>query len=252
MTEYAILLPGVEDRWATATDEQRAATYARHGEFAAALAERGHTVTDGAELTHSKEAKVVRGTAGDVTVTDGPYAETVEQLTGFYIVRSDNIDDLLDVCGILLGSAEAPLGGAIEVRACAPSPEEEPPDAVPPPHCLRGVDVVPVDGGALPGVLRCAPRLRAGGECAWVPRRRRGTRDHRPGLHRAPRGRGVAADRGPVRRNRRADRGFYVVDLPDELAAQEVAQHLPRQYIVEVRPEIDIDGYERSAPATSG
>jgi hypothetical protein len=44
--------------------------------------------------------------------------------------------------------------------------------------------------------------------------------------------------------------GFYVIDVPDEEAAQEIAQCLPRQYTVEVRPTIDIDGYERSdAPA---
>ena len=97
MTEYAILLPGDESRWAAATDEQRAEAYARHGEFAAALAARGHTITGGAELTHSKDAKVVRGDAGNVTVTDGPYAETVEQLTGFYVVRTDDVDDLLDL-----------------------------------------------------------------------------------------------------------------------------------------------------------
>jgi hypothetical protein len=115
MTEYAILLPGDESRWAAATDEQRTATYARHGEFAAALAARGHTITGGAELTHSKDAKVVRGDAGNVTVTDGPYAETVEQLTGFYVVRTDDLDDLLDVCQIL-----ADGDGAVEVRACVP------------------------------------------------------------------------------------------------------------------------------------
>jgi hypothetical protein len=50
-----------------------------------------------------------------VTVTDGPYAETVEQLTGFYVVRSDDLDDLLDVCRIL-----ADGDGAVEVRACVP------------------------------------------------------------------------------------------------------------------------------------
>ncbi|HEU4999361.1 MAG TPA: YciI family protein, partial [Lapillicoccus sp.] len=44
--------------------------------------------------------------------------------------------------------------------------------------------------------------------------------------------------------------GFYVIDVPDQQAAQEIAQCLPRQYTVEVRPTIDIDGYERShAPA---
>jgi len=44
--------------------------------------------------------------------------------------------------------------------------------------------------------------------------------------------------------------GFYLIDVPDERAAQEAAQCLPRQYTVEVRPSIDIDGYERSDPPT--
>ena len=47
MTEYAILLTGHEDRWANATAEERAATFARHERFTVALAEHGHTVTGG-------------------------------------------------------------------------------------------------------------------------------------------------------------------------------------------------------------
>ena len=42
--------------------------------------------------------------------------------------------------------------------------------------------------------------------------------------------------------------GFYLIDVPDERAAQEAAQCLPRQYTVEVRPSIEIEGYERSDP----
>ena len=42
--------------------------------------------------------------------------------------------------------------------------------------------------------------------------------------------------------------GFYLLDMLDEAAAQEAVQHLPRQYTLEVRPVVDIDGYERSAP----
>jgi len=118
MTEYAILLTGDEDAWANATEEQRATTFARHDEFTRALGERGHEVYGGAELTHTKGGKVVRGTRGAVTVTDGPYAEAAEQLGGFYLVRSDNLDDLLDVCGIL-----ADGDGAIEVRECVPAPD---------------------------------------------------------------------------------------------------------------------------------
>jgi hypothetical protein len=112
MAEYVILLPGDEAVWQAATAEERLATYARHREFADELAARGHRVTGGAELSHSSTARTVRATDGGVTVTDGPYAETVEQLTGFYIVESSDLDDLVRVCGILADS-----GGGVEVRA---------------------------------------------------------------------------------------------------------------------------------------
>ena len=116
MTEYAVLFPGREDDWDRATTQERAATYDKHREFAEALAARGHKVTGGAELVHTREATVVRRVDGELAITQGPYAETVEQLTGFYTVVSDDLDDLLQICGIL---AEA--DGGIEVRACVPS-----------------------------------------------------------------------------------------------------------------------------------
>ena len=111
MTTYAVLLPGDEATWESASEEQRAAMYAKHGEFARLLEERGHKVTGGAELTHSRGAKVVRRSGAGITVTDGPYAETVEQLTGFYTIETDDLDDLLEVVGVLAD------GHAVEVRA---------------------------------------------------------------------------------------------------------------------------------------
>jgi hypothetical protein len=113
MTQYAVLLPGDESTWESATAEQKQAMYARHDEFSRLLAERGHKVTGGAELTHSRTAKLVRRTGDAITVTDGPYTETAEQLTGFYVIESDDLDDLLQVVGHLAGGE-----GAIEVRAC--------------------------------------------------------------------------------------------------------------------------------------
>ena len=112
MTTYAVLLPGDESTWASATAEQRAAMYEMHSRFAELLAQRGHKVTGGAELTHSSTGKIVSGSLDSVTVTEGPYAETAEQLTGFYTVETDDLEDLLNVVGIL---AE---GGRVEVRAC--------------------------------------------------------------------------------------------------------------------------------------
>jgi hypothetical protein len=116
--DYAVLLPGDESSWAAADADQRAAVYDRHLEFMKLLAERGHQMIGGAELTPSQQAKVVRGSRGSVTVTDGPYAETVEQLTGFYLVRTNDLDDLFDLCGLLAGNA------AVEVRALVPPSTE--------------------------------------------------------------------------------------------------------------------------------
>lgn len=111
-TEYVILLPGDENAWESSDDDARAAVYAKHEEFMKTLRENGHTVTGGAELTHSRGAKVVRSSGRELAVTDGPYAETAEQLTGFYLVKTDDLDDLLTVCGILAG-----VEGGVEVRA---------------------------------------------------------------------------------------------------------------------------------------
>ena len=111
-TTYAVLLPGDEKTWAEVGPEERTRVYGLHGQFMRLLEERGHRLTGGAELTHSAEAKVLRGTLDRVSVTDGPYAETVEQLTGFYLVETDDLDDLLNLCGLLSE------GEPVEVRAC--------------------------------------------------------------------------------------------------------------------------------------
>jgi hypothetical protein len=117
MTQYVILLPGDEARWQAATEAERAAAYDRHRRFMDLLQERGHRLIGGAELTHSREARVVRGELDAVTVSEGPYAETVEQLTGFYGVESDDLDDLLNLCGLLAGA------GGVEVRAAVEAPQ---------------------------------------------------------------------------------------------------------------------------------
>ena len=115
MTQYVVLLPGDESAWEDTPQADKERVYSIHREFAQALEERGHKVTGGSELAHSRDAKVLRTASdGTHTVTDGPYAETVEQLTGFYVVDSPDLDDLIEVCKIL-GRGE----GAIEIRAAA-------------------------------------------------------------------------------------------------------------------------------------
>ena len=119
MTTYVILLPGDESTWEAATQADRAAVYAEHERFSRTLEERGHRIVGGAELAHSREARVVRGGDDGPVVSDGPYAETVEQLSGFYLVESEDLDDLARACGILATS-----GGAVEIRACLAAPDQ--------------------------------------------------------------------------------------------------------------------------------
>ena len=112
-TEYAVLIVGDETTYQAATPEEHTEVMQRHMEFARLLAERGHTVTAGAELTASTTARVLRDTGAGHAVTDGPFAEGAEQLGGFYTVRTSDLDDLVEVCKVL-----AVGGDAIEIRAC--------------------------------------------------------------------------------------------------------------------------------------
>ena len=119
MTEYIVLIPDSEKDWAAASEEERQRVYGKHREFAAALAERGHKMTGGAELAPASAGRVVRRDgSGGLAITDGPYAEAAEQLSGFYLVDTDDLDGLLETVGIL-----AEGEGAIEVRECLSGPD---------------------------------------------------------------------------------------------------------------------------------
>lgn len=119
MTDYVVLLPGDEAAWEALSAEEQAAVFAKHDEFAQALEARGHQVTGGAELANSRHARTLRtDDQGHHVVTDGPYTETVEQLSGFYLVTSEDLDDLVEVCKILADGE-----GGIEVRECLQAPQ---------------------------------------------------------------------------------------------------------------------------------
>jgi len=102
MTEYLITIPGDEAVWGARTEADNRLVGDAHRAFVAALTVRGHRVSAGGELTSLAEAKVVRRTNRGSLVTDGPYAEAAEQAGGFYLVESDDLDDLLAIVGELV------------------------------------------------------------------------------------------------------------------------------------------------------
>ena len=73
------------------------------------MQERGQLVS-GLELDIAPAAKTVRD--GDALVTDGPYAETREQLGGFFVVDCDGLDEAIELAAL----APVAATGSVEIR----------------------------------------------------------------------------------------------------------------------------------------
>jgi hypothetical protein len=63
-------------------------------------------------LRPASSATVVRSAGGDISMTDGPYAETKEQMGGFWIIEVADLDAALDWAA----KAAAACEGPVEVR----------------------------------------------------------------------------------------------------------------------------------------
>jgi hypothetical protein len=83
-----------ESQYANATPEDVAAVFAAHGEFGEAAGKAGVFV-GGDGLQPSATATTVRVRDGERLLTDGPYAETKEQLGGFYMLECKDLDEAL-------------------------------------------------------------------------------------------------------------------------------------------------------------
>jgi hypothetical protein len=112
MTTYIVLIPGDEDAWEAGSDAQHQQVFDRHEQFQKLLAERGDRVVATGGLEHSRHARLIRRDgSGAVRMTEGPFAESVEQVSGFYLVETNDADGLFEACEIL-----AEIETAVEVR----------------------------------------------------------------------------------------------------------------------------------------
>jgi hypothetical protein len=113
VTDYVILFPAdSEAEWDQGTESDHQGTYDTDVEFGRLLEQRGGRITGGAELASTRRTRVVRrGPNGTSLVTAGPYAESVEQLSGFYLVSTDDEEGLLEAARVLTRSHPA-----VEIR----------------------------------------------------------------------------------------------------------------------------------------
>jgi hypothetical protein len=87
------------DRWDSADDAYRERCFADYRAFSSAVRARG-TMVAGDALHRPAEARTVRPGA-DRAVTEGPYAETVEELGGFYLVDLPDLATAVEVAALL-------------------------------------------------------------------------------------------------------------------------------------------------------
>lgn len=88
------LIYGDETSWENAGDAQRQAVYERYRSFGVSA---NGKIVDGAELAPTRTATTVRVHDGKTVVTDGPFAETKEQLGGFYVFDVDSLDEATEL-----------------------------------------------------------------------------------------------------------------------------------------------------------
>ena len=109
--EYMILIYGDESAFGGLKEAQLKAMYAEYGTYTQELMKAG-VMRSGSELKPASTATTVRLRSGKVLTTDGPFAETKEQLGGYYLIDVPNLDVAVKWAGKCPGAKT----GSVEVR----------------------------------------------------------------------------------------------------------------------------------------
>ncbi len=113
--QYMLLIYDDEKLWAGMSDAERGAIYGEYGAYTQGLRDTGAFVA-GDALQPTAAATTVRVRDAEQLVTDGPFAETKEQLGGYYVVEANDVDEAI----ALAERIPAARGGTIEVRPLVP------------------------------------------------------------------------------------------------------------------------------------
>lgn len=108
---YALLICGDESAQAAASPEETSAMMQAYEAFGADMGARG-VLQGGERLRPTTDATTVRVTNGEVLVSDGPFAETKEQMGGFYLIDCKDLDEAIEIAS----KVPAAQHGTIEVR----------------------------------------------------------------------------------------------------------------------------------------
>jgi hypothetical protein len=109
---YVLLIYGSEEDSARMAEEERTALMQAHAVFANEALKRG-LLTGGEALQPTNTATTIRIRHGKTLVTDGPFAETKEQLAGTYVLNCKDLDEAIEMAARIPDA----LTGSVEIRS---------------------------------------------------------------------------------------------------------------------------------------
>ena len=112
--KYILLIYGDERVWSSLSREEMTQIYAEHRAFGAAM-QKADVMRDGSELKPVASATSVRFSNGRTKTIDGPFAETKEQLAGYYVIEVPNLEQAIAWAEKMPGMST----GTVEVRPLA-------------------------------------------------------------------------------------------------------------------------------------
>lgn len=115
--QYLLLIYDQERQWDAQRQTEREQIYQRYFQLVGELTQKG-TYIGGNPLQPTATATTVRIRDSKKLVTDGPFAETKEQLGGYFLIEAKDLDEAIAVAA-RIPTAES---GSIEVRPIRPHP----------------------------------------------------------------------------------------------------------------------------------
>jgi hypothetical protein len=110
--QYLLMCCFDEKAWERIPEAERAGIMQEYGAWIETTATSGHYVSGG-KLKPTASSTTVRARQGKPVITDGPFAETREQLGGYHLLECKDLDEALALAGRI---PTLRVGGTIEVR----------------------------------------------------------------------------------------------------------------------------------------
>ena len=111
--QYLLLIYQNEKAWDALTETERNAAFGEYVKFSADVKASGH-FRAGDALQPISTATTVRVRGGKTQTTDGPFAETREQLGGYYLIEAKDLDEATRIAARIPDARIA--NGSVEIR----------------------------------------------------------------------------------------------------------------------------------------